>query len=176
MLVEEKILVGEIRKRNKDVFESIFREYYTLLKSFAYHYIPDKLICDDIIQDLFVHLWNNAGQLYVKTSLRAYLIQSIKNRCLNYLRDLKIHDRHEILYLESIFNLTEDELIADEELFQKVKKAINELPAEIAQVFLLKYYDGKKVKEISQIKKMSPNTVKKQLQKAKELLKESLLT
>lgn len=175
MRAEEKILVKELKKRNKAVFESIFREYYSLLKSFAFRFVPDEQKCEDFIQDLFSYIWKNADQLYFKTSFKAYLIQSVKNRCLNYLRDLKIQDKHQLLYVESMLSLGNDELIENEDLFQKVSEAISGLPPEIAKVLLLKYFEGKKVNEIAQLKDMSPNTVKKRLQKAKELLRKKLL-
>ena len=175
MRVEEQIVVKEIKKRNKAVFESIFREYYGTLKSFAYSYLLDEQLCDDVIQDLFAYLWKNAEYLYFKTSLKAYLVKSVKNRCLNYLRDLKIHDKHDLLFTESLLNTDNETLIRDEELFQKLSDAIEKLPPDIAKVLMLKYFEGKKVNEIAYLRKMSPNTVKKQLQKAKELLKKKLL-
>ncbi len=175
MKAEEKILVKHLRKRNKAVFESIFREYYPFLLKFAYRFVPDEQVCEDIIQDLFSHLWKESEHLYFKTSLKAYLVQSVKNRCLNYLRDLKIHDKHEILYLESMLSIGDDELADDEELFERVSEAIKNLPPDVAKVLLLKYFEGKKVNEIAELREMSPNTVKKQLQKAKELLKQKLL-
>ena len=136
MRPEEKILVKEIRKRNKTVFESIYREYYKLLKSFAYKYVADNQKCEDIIQDLFAHIWKNADHIYFDVSIKAYLIQSIKNKCLNYLRDLKIKDKHELFFIESMLSYSSEELLEEQILYDKMKQAIVNLPQKNAEIIL----------------------------------------
>ena len=174
MRVEEKILAAEIRKKNHSVFESIFREYYGLLKSVAFRYVADEQKCEDIIQDLFAYLWKHAEHIVIDSSIKAYLLQAVKNHCLNYLRILKIRDKHELLYLESVLGLEKDAFLEDQDVFNQVEKAISNLPPDISKILLLKYFEGKKVNEIARLKEMSPNTVKKRLQKAKELLRQKL--
>ncbi len=99
MAIEDKIVFSEIKNRNLKVYEALFKDYYPQLVRFAEGYIFDRQACEDIVQTLFVYFWENAETVELEVSVKAYFFQSVKNRCLNHLRDLHIHDRHNLLYM-----------------------------------------------------------------------------
>ena len=175
MLVEDKILFNEIKNRNLKVYESLFSNYYPQLVRFAEGYIFDKQECEDIVQNLFIYFWENALKLNLEVSIKSYFYQSVKNRCLNHLRDLQIHDRHNLLYIEALMNQENYEEIQDPEITLKINGAIAQLPDHMAEIIRLKYLEGKKLSEIAQINQISENTVKTQLQRAKEKLRRILI-
>ena len=174
MAIEDKIVFSEIKNRNRKVYETLFRDYYPQLVRFAEQYIFDKQVCEDIVQNLFVHFWENAEKIELDVSVKAYFFQSVKNRCLNHLRDLHIHDRHNLLYMGALLNQEEVDELEDPEIIDEIGKAISKLPKEMAEVFKLKYMEGKKLREIAQMNQISENTVKTQLQRAKEKLRKML--
>ena len=175
MLVEDKILFNEIKNRNLKVYEALFSNYYPQLVRFAEGYIFDKQECEDIVQNLFIYFWENALKLNLEVSIKSYFYQSVKNRCLNHLRDLQIHDRHNLLYIEALMNQENYEEIQDPEITLKINGAIAQLPDHMAEIIRLKYLEGKKLSEIAQINQISENTVKTQLQRAKEKLRKILI-
>ena len=175
MNIEDKILLNEIGKRNKKVFEALFYEYYPHLTRYAEGFIFEKQACEDIVQSLFVYFWENCEKIDIETSLKAYFYQSVKNRCLNHLRDLQIHDRHKILYLEAAINDDDSSEWSDLEISKKIQEAIDSLPAQMASLFKQKYFEGKKYRELAELHNISENTVKTQLQRAKEKLRAVLL-
>ena len=175
MLVEDKILFNEIKNRNLKVYESLFSNYYPELVRFAEGYLFDKQVCEDIVQSLFIHLWENAETINFDISVKAYFFQSVKNRCLNHLRDLQIRDRHNYLYIEALLNQEDANVLEDPEIILQISAAIAKLPEHMAAVFKLKYLEGKKLREIAQINQITENTVKTQLQRAKDKLRKILI-
>ncbi len=174
MAVEDKIIFNEIKNRNLKVYEALFKDYYPQLVRFAEGYIFDKQVCEDVVQTLFIYFWENAETIELDISVKTYFFQSVKNRCLNHLRDLHIHDRHNLLYMGALLNQKEVDDLEDPEIIAEIGKAISKLPKEMAEVFKLKYLEGKKLSEIAQMKQISENTVKTQLQRAKDKLRKIL--
>lgn len=174
MNVEDKIVFNEIKKRNIKVYEALFADYYPQLVRFAEGYLFDRQVCEDIVQNLFIYFWENTEKICLELSIKAYFFQSVKNRCLNHLRDLQIRDRHNLLYMGAILNQEDISEIEDPELILQISDAISKLPKEMAEVFKLKYLEGKKLREIALMNQISENTVKTQLRRAKDKLRKIL--
>lgn len=174
MKIEEKILFNEIRNRNRKVFEAFFREYYPFLTKFAEGFVFDKHVSEDIVQNLFVSFWENSKRIKIETSIKSYLYQSVKNRCLNYLRDLHVQDKNKLLYIEASLNSDDPSSWQEIDLTRKIQDAIDSLPPQMKELFKMKYLQGAKTKEIAEAKGISENTIKTQLQRAKEKLRKKL--
>ena len=175
MKVEDKILLEEIRNRNRKVFEALFYEYYPHLTRYAEGFLFDKQTCEDIVQNLFIYFWENTHRIEIQLSLKSYFFQSVKNRCLNYLRDIHVQDKHKILYLEAMLNEEDSPGWVDPEILKKVQDALTQLPAQMGELFKQKYLFGRKYHEIAEINQISENTVKTQLKRAREKMRKILL-
>lgn len=175
MKVEDKILLSEIRNRNRKVFEALFHEYYPHLTRYAEGFLFDKQACEDIVQNLFIYFWENTGRIEIQLSLKAYFYQAVKNRCLNHLRDIHVQDKHKILYLEALLNEDDSPGWVDLEITQKIQDAIAKLPPQMGDLFKQKYLFGRKIHEIAEINNLSENTIKTQLKRAKEKMRKMLL-
>ncbi len=173
MRIEDKLLIKEIQKRNKEVFEALFHDYYPGLLKFAEGYVFDSEVCEDIVQNIFVYIWEQAEFLNITTSFKSYFYKAVRNRCLNHLRSLKIEDKHHLLYLEASLNDSHVDW-EDSDIPQKIEMAIEDLPPKMAEIFRLKYLEEKTVREISTQLDVSENTIKTQLMRAKEKLREVL--
>jgi RNA polymerase sigma-70 factor (ECF subfamily) len=175
MKIEDKILLDEIKARNRKVFEALFYEYYPHLTRYAEGFLFDKQTCEDIVQNLFIYFWENTYRIDIQLSLKSYFYQSVKNRCLNHLRDVHVQDKHKILYLEALLNEEDSPGWVDLEIIQKVQDAIAQLPPQMGELFKQKYLFGRKYHEIAEINNISENTVKTQLKRAKEKMQILLL-
>lgn len=174
MRIEDKILFNEIRKGNKLVYESLFNEYYEHFVQFANNYLFDQQASEDIVQDLYVHVWENAKKLNIHSSIKSYFYQALKNRCLNYLKRLRLKDDKDILYVEALLSARDDTTFYDPEILNQVKAAINLLPQQMSKIMYMKYIDGLKQMEIAEELNISVNTVKTQLKRAKDKIRKSL--
>ena len=175
MSIEDKILFNEIKNRNRKVFESMFYEYYPRLVKYAEGFVFDRQACEDIVQNLFIYFWEKTDCIIIEQSIKGYFYQSVKNRCLNHLRNIHIQDKHKLLYLESILNSDDSATWVDSDIGSQIEKAIEKLPPQMASLFQLKYLEGKKYREIASENNISENTVKTQIQRAKEKLRTLLL-
>lgn len=175
MQLEEKIFFNEIKNRNQKVYKTLFSDYYAPLVKFAEGYIFDRQECEDIVQNLFIYFWENAEKITLDLSIKSYFYQSVKNRCLNHLRNMNIHDRHHLLYIEALLNQYKSDEYHDAEILSKISAAVALLPTHMANIFRLRYLEGKKIAEIANIHEITENTVKTHLKRAKEKLRKSLI-
>lgn len=175
MKIEEKILLNEVKNGNRKVFEALFCEYYPFMTRFAEGFIFDRQVAEDIVQNLFLSFWENSKQIDIETSIKSYFYQSVKNRCLNYLRDLHVRDKNKILYIEASLNSEDPGSWQEIDLTSKIQDAIESLPQQMKEIFKMKYLQGARTKEIAEIKGISENTIKTQLQRAKEKIRKKLV-
>lgn len=162
------ISIIELSKRNPRTFESLFFNYSEGLVRFAESYLFDRGEAEDVVQNLFTYLWDNADSIQINSSIKAYLYQSTRNRCLNVIRNLDIQDKHQLMYLEAMIDSQSLGNEFDDELFQKLDYAISQLPERMLEIFKLKYIEGKRISQISENLQVSENTVKTQLKRARE--------
>lgn len=175
MNIEEKILINEIKKKNSKIFELLFDEYYPKLVKFSESYLHDIHACEDVVQGFFISFWTSAEKLNITTSIRAYIYTSVKNLCINRIRDIKVRDKNQILYLESIVHTeTPEDVLGDPGILLLIEDALKSLPPQMAEIFNQKYFHGKQLKEIAKNLNVTEGTVKKQIFRAKTRLKDRL--
>lgn len=173
------IALEELQKQNKTVYKTVFNHFYKGLVLYANNFLFDQQASEDIVQEVFIALWENAKNIEIKTSLKAYLFAMVRNRCLNYLKAVKVTDDLNLIDLNSMLILDEDlDLISEEEkniLYNQILKIIATFPESMQQVFKLKFIENYSYNEIADEMGISVNTVKTQLQRAKTKISQSLV-
>lgn len=168
-------ILSHLQKKDKEAFRYLYEQYFSKMVLFAESYLYDEEEARDLVQDLFFKLWDNAPHLEVLNSLKAYLFTSLRNRCLNVLRDRKIRDSHnDKLFEAQLFSGTDD-LDIDENIQERLQAALNSLPDKCREIFLLKIVQGKKNKEIADQLGLADSTVKTQIQRAYKNIREKLV-
>jgi len=171
--LSDQILIGEIRKGNKQVFKSLYNSYFELLIQFAYRIVFDKDVCKDLVQEVFITLWEKREEVTIK-SLKWYLYTAVKNKCLNHLRSLGVKDKHQVLMIDAFLANHADEDVLDPELVKEINRALDSLPPQMKKMFRLKYLNGLTLLEIAEDLDVSVSTVKTQLGRAKQKLRSTL--
>ena len=90
-------ITTEIGKGNIKVFKKLFDQHYQNLVYFANGYLFDIDASKDIVQEVFIYIWDNSEKLRIQYSLKAYLYAMVRNRCLNLLKALKVTDNFTFL-------------------------------------------------------------------------------
>ena len=173
--VDYSILLGE-EKGFKQVFES----YYPRLLRFAREYVNDLQDVEDILQEVFITLWEKRASLRVDTNLSAYLLTMVKNQCMDFLKHKQVVERYSLNQLtamqqETTFNYYsvskfDPEQMDIESLERLAEKVISELPEQCRRVFELSRYDGLKYKEIAEKLGISVKTVETHISHALKIL------
>ena len=163
------------RAGDHTAFSCLFEKYYQPLYCFAWRFTRDAQNAENIVQNVFVDLWIKRAEIEIMRSLRSYLFSMTRNQSLNY---LKQQGKTESLKVEK--NLTEktvdspEDIYVTKEFHLEVWRAIENLPDQCRQVYLMKRYDHLKYDEIGQILGISVNTVKTHLKRALAKLSEQL--
>ncbi|MEM1000024.1 MAG: RNA polymerase sigma-70 factor [Bacteroidota bacterium] len=169
-------IVQRLRNGDRGAFEALFREHYAVMVRFARKFISDPAEAEEVVQDLFVQLWEKRNQLKLNTSIRSYLFTAVRNRCLNAIKHQKVRDQH----AEAVRNATPrreadaSESLEAAELQVRIQGAIEKLPTRCREVFVLSRFEGKKYQEIAEQLAISPRTVETQIGKALKLLRRDL--
>lgn len=180
MEVKDHLKIEELRNGNEKIFNSIFDDYYIPLCLFSNKYIDDLDKSRSIVQEVFVTLWIKKAQLKVTQSLKSYLYTAVKNTTLDYLKHLKVESKYISELRDSSFS---DQNIQDQieenEVNQKINRAIENLPEQSKLVFKLSKIEGLKYAEIASRLNISKKTVEMHmgnaLKKLRLQLSENLL-
>ncbi|GGJ87749.1 MULTISPECIES: RNA polymerase sigma-70 factor [Parabacteroides] len=155
------ILLKDVRNN----FDKIYVMYYSRMFRFAKEYVLFDEDAENIVQDVFLLLWEKREVLDIQISLVSYLFALVKNKSLDYLRRKVIADEYKeelsakLASLESLnYSFT-----SDEEIEQILMTAIDKLPERCRQVFLKSRIEGKKNREIADELDLSMSTVENQM-------------
>jgi RNA polymerase sigma-70 factor (ECF subfamily) len=160
--------IRRIRQGDKVQFESLFRSSYSSLVRYAKKIVADHDTAEEIVQDLFVRLWNERKKLKIRSSLNGYLFRSVHNRCLHWLDHGKVAGRYEQEMAAQKTNetLTPEEILQFNELQLTITKILERLPERCGQIFCMNRFEGLKYTEIADKLAVSVKTVEANMGKA----------
>lgn len=164
-----------ITKITKEKFDQYFNDYYTNLCRFTLTFVVDAPVAEEIVQEVFVYLWEKRGSIEIKNSIRAYLYVATKHAALKYKRAGTIRKKYEDDYSQNREISEElDALSESRELTELLNAAIDRLPEKCKEIFKLKYYEELSYKEIAEKLNISPKTVDNQIGIAIKKIRENL--
>lgn len=156
--------------------DALFKEFYHRLVYFSMQFVKDEHKAQDIAQDSFIKYWQQKDTVAAdQTAIKNFLYSTVKNASLNVIRHQKVVEGY--IQLQGTAEPEQAsvmEAIIAAEVMQEVHSAIQALPENYRQISMMGYFDGKKNCEIADELNMSINTVKKQKQKALQLLRMKL--
>ena len=161
-------LWSSVRQGNESAFRQLFDQYWESLFSYASKITRDHSLAQDIVQGLFVHLWEKHTSLPEVTAVLPYLHSALKNRLLNALRDENLYQRHVDIFKET--NNINDHSVVEQLQFKETEqlllRSINQLPGKMKDVFYLHRIENLSVAEIAMRQGTSPQTIRNQLNTA----------
>ncbi len=169
---DDRIIEG-LKKGDRAIFEDLYREYYVPLCYYCVRYVERIEDAEELVQDIFVKLWDKHEEIDINSSIGAYLHRAVQNYALNFLNKRKVKDKYMLVQDKADFNTIDDGLfkLEQEELRVVLKKAILELPEKRRRIFELSRYDGLKNSLIAKQLSISVKTVESQMTKALKYLR-----
>lgn len=104
-------LLARLKENSHKSYSILFQTYYKDLVLFAGSIIQDRPTCEDIVQNIFLKLWNERDNLTIETSLKSYLIRATRNSCIDHIRHRKIVDNYVSEFFGVNNNYTTEEYI-----------------------------------------------------------------
>ncbi len=157
-------------KESEFAFLEIYRRYSGRIYAYCRRFLGNKEDAMDVFQDTFVRFYHSSKEVRQMSNLSAFLLRIAKNLCLNYLRQKK-----QSLEVEDYMSHIDIENQNDtNEMLKLIHDAINQLPDDYREIFILREYQGMSYNEIAQHLNISLSLVKVRLFRAKEKLREIL--
>lgn len=170
-------------KIDRASINGLFRDHYPNLKAYACLFV-DVATAEDIVQDLFIYVWENRDDIAIHTSITSYLFKASYARCLNHLSRQKMLDQKHRQIEDELRNFEVGFLDPDKneiirklymnELRSDIDRAVESLPQKCREVFTLSYIMDMKNQEISKFLDISVSTVEKHITHALKVLRELL--
>lgn len=171
-----KILIKRLRKDDESALTIIYNTYWKLLYASAFNILKNKELSEDVVQDVFISLWNNRKQLEIKVSLKSYLHASTRYQVFAVIRKNKSISHIELLDdVDNRLKKTSPETkLMFKELVEQIDHIIGLLPDKCSKVYKLSREEQLSHKEISQKLNISTKTVENHITKALKTLRNSL--
>ncbi|RPE09117.1 RNA polymerase sigma-70 factor [Chitinophaga lutea] len=159
------------------IFVDIFRQHESRLYALARKLTKSDLFAGDIIQEVFIKLWEQRGQLSEIDNMEAWLYRLTENKVIDFLRKAAADDRlREALWQSLAHNAQETESqVATREYHRMLQKAINSLPPQRRLIYQLNREKGLNYRQIAEELRISRHTVKNQLSTALQSIRSFIL-
>ena len=182
-------LIRRVREGDTGAFEVLFTTYYEPLLRFALVYVKIRGVAEELVQDVFFHLWSQRERWDVQDTVRAYFYATTRNRALNWLRRGALEQRWADRVnadidadgdpdetARAIFPRSEraDERLRVAELDAAIHAAVDRLPPRCREAFVLSREHHLTYEQIGEVMGISVKTVQEQIARALRSLRVSL--
>lgn len=170
---EDNTLFSLMASGSDDAFKEIYNRYWKKLYSVSASKLNNSDEAQEIVQEIFLDIWNRRHSIELSSTLSAYLSVALKYKIINLLAK-KHREQQYALYASKHFSVTDDstqQLLSLDELKERLAKHVAALPEQCRLIFTLSREHGLTTKEISEQLNISPKTVEAHITKALSRLK-----
>lgn len=170
MSPEEDKIWQSIRQKDGQAFERYYKEHYKFFLLAAVRYLEDTTLAQEIVNDIFVRLWQDGDRIEIESSLKAYIYRAVVNRSLNELgkgKKARLLRQELSRRPEGVAGWTD---LEDDELKVRLYQAIDQLPEQCGKVFRMSRFEEMKQQEIADRLGISIKTVKNHITHALQQL------
>jgi RNA polymerase sigma-70 factor (family 1) len=166
-------ILGSVIQGDQAAFAKLYRHYRSPALKFCFYLVKDQEEAENMIHDLFIKIWERRTQINPTLNFNSYLFTCLRNMAFDYLKQVEKSQLLRQRYMEQMQSAPE-ESDDQEARIQLLELAINSLSEKRKLILLMNIEGGKSYQEIAEMLRISKNTVKNQLVKAKQLLREKL--
>jgi len=173
---EIKVLIKQLVEGRESAYMSVIDIYYNKLIVYAYGLTNDLALGEDLVQNVFMKLWENRKKIKIKESLKSFLYKSVYNEFVNNYRkkqSIRVLDR---VYWDTFNTIVdEDNVNLLEDKIAVVKQGIEQLPNKCRQIFILSKQDGLTNSEISEYLNISIKSVEAHITNAYKAIRNNVI-
>lgn len=165
-------ILARIKKGDEKAFEALYKSFFSMLCMFSYRYVKKTDIAEEIVQDVFFHIWEKRNQFELTTSFKSYLYKSVHNNSLKHLRHQKIVLAYEnSTTFSGSEKVTGQNFLEETEVYQILHGVIDELPDRTRDIFQLNRFKGLKYQQIADQLQISVKTVEAHMSSVLKILR-----
>ena len=162
----------------EDVFEQVFKSHFKSLHAYACTIIRDPAPAEEIVQNIFVKLWEKKADISIRENVSGYLYRAVHNESLNYLRHQKVRTAYQSYAMREQKRSEQErpaEKVVMSELEKRLEIALRELPEQCRTIFQMSRFEDLRYREIADRMGLSVKTIENQMGKALKLLRLKLV-
>ena len=169
-------LLEMIRNNDLHAFDMLYKRYWRPLLHYAAQYLDDAATCEEIVQELFVHLHGRHTPVNIRSSVSSYLYTATRNRIMNHVRNRALYKKHISRAVSSATGVHNnvEQFISLVELRKEIARSLGSMPAKYREVYVLHDEHHYTIKKIASVLNRPVDTVEKQLRKALSMLRDHL--
>ena len=164
---------NRMQKSNEEGLRYLFDCYYVSLCRYVNTLVDDETAAEDIVQDVFIYIWEHRQDIVITNSVRTYLFASCRNKSLNHLRNKHKFTRFVPEQHDSVY---EEMAVETEDLYCLIEEAVMSLPEKCGKIFRMSREEELSYKEIAEREGIAVKTVEVQIYTALKRLKKYLAT
>ncbi|MDR6945123.1 RNA polymerase sigma-70 factor [Mucilaginibacter pocheonensis] len=174
--MDNKETATDLINESEVVFEQLFKKHFRELHAYAFSLLKDWDVAEEIVQALFLKLWEKNEWARIQSSIKSYLYKSVYHDSLNYIRRQKVQLKYQTTTAYSMKNHTDDAAgkLKLGELEQHLEKALSKLPEKCRAIFHLSRFEELKYQEIANQLDISIKTVETHMGKALRILRKEM--
>jgi len=169
----DKDLISRFKSGDMAAFKKIYDAFCKPLYSFALSYMKDSFDAEEIVQDVFLKLWEKRDEVDELKSFKSYLYRITVNKIFNELKHRIVkrkYDQH-LLNIDQVTDETPESSIQLQELNKKLEHLLSKLPEQQRNIFIMSRWQGLSNAEIAQNLSLSTRTVENQIYRATKFIK-----
>lgn len=172
---DDHALILLLQHSDEKAFEILYLRYWDQLLSVCQHWIKSEETAKEVIQDVFVKLWENREKILIYKSFKSYIFTSVKYRIFDHIdaENVRLKFSAESKKLNSDIDNSTEENLSFDEIYFLVENEVQKLPTKSRTVFDLRREEHS-IKEIAEVLNISPKTVEYHLSKANKQLRNHL--
>jgi RNA polymerase sigma-70 factor (family 1) len=168
--LENKQIWENIKNGDVKSLKLLHVRYFYQMCLFAQKTIHDNQLVENIVSDCFIKLWENRGKIEIERSIKTYLYGMLRNKIIDHFRG----NKKKILLLDELHDIPDETEYDEQQRYAKLYMAISQLPKQRKIILELAAFDSLTYQQIAEKLGISKNTVKTQIARAYQYLKESL--
>ena len=155
---ESNQLFQKVRQDDLVAFEKLFKKLYPRLKDFATRLVRDPDIAEDIVQEVFIKVWEKRKQI-IAINIEAFFFSVLRNQCISHIKHIQLIEnvKSRVNMLRETEELYRIDFVGDEpyiliekEIVREIQLTISKLPDKCREVFIMSRIDGLKNREIAE--------------------------
>ena len=173
--IQDSILIDQLLKGDIQAFDQLFVKYANRLYGFSLRYLKSDTDAEELVQDVFVKVWENRNTLKMDSSFKSYLFTIAYHEISNFFRSKSYHQAYvrETVALADLSDNSEEGM-EYASVLEEVDKLIDLLPERRRSIFIKSRKEGKSSKEIAAELNLTPGTVDNNISEALKFLRQKL--
>ena len=166
-------IIRALKSRDEQAFGDLFKAHFKQLRNYAFSFVQEQTLAEDIVQTIFLRLWDKIEVLNFTDSIAAYLYRAVYNESLNALKKNKVRRSYHSWLNRNTkdHSDTAHKNLQLQELERQLRAAINDLPQQCRTIFQLSRYEELRYRDIGLRLGISVKTVENQMGKALKILR-----